>query len=347
MSADVGVARRPCLYFTRLTVSEEGAYFPADARARTQLISESRDIPAVAELLDGYRDILDVDLFGELNSFASPRADKRAFETGIYAAAAYCFERSSGVSPTCLAFYSSGVAPALLFSGVVSPSTYLRELLPFHDRNRECYAASACKVRLAQVRLEGDCDEDIETFIAETIRKHAFERRVYLKDRRGLHTTLIGGEEKPVLLVREAVCEQFPSVLRRGAVLRLNEASAHLPFYDTGPLVQMLDGMRLSPPRFTLIGVAGERVPAGCGDQEVLRNLVIEAALGLLDTGRALRVAAEAADQLVIIGSRRGAYLLERPNIDAFGSFSFAFAEAAPDAAAAQSRKRSTALESD
>jgi hypothetical protein len=337
----------PCLYFTRLTVNETGVYFPADNAARLRLISQSRSIPAVAELLESYRDILDVDLFGEMNSLASPRSDKRAFETGLFAAAAFVFERMSVIRPASVAFYSSGAAPALLFAGVVSPALYLRELLPFHHRNRKCYAASACNTRLAQVRIEGDIDEDIESFIAETIRKHAFERRVYLKDRRHQHTTLIGGEERAVLLVREAVCERFTSVARRGAVLRLNEASAHLPFYDPAPLIQMLDGIHFSPPRFPLIGVAGEVVPEGCDDQSILRNLVIEAAMGLLDTGRALRVASEAADQSVIIGSKRGAYLLRRPSIGVFASFSFAFDEADGKLEPAAAPEGITALESD
>jgi hypothetical protein len=305
-----------CLYFTRLTVSEEAAYLPAPAGFHEWFITEAPLIPEVAAILRAYDAILHVDLFAELkNDGSSPfPGDKRTVETGIYAAAAHFLEKVLNLQPCCVGFYSSGVAPALIYTSVVSPEEYLSNILPFHVANRTAYVRAGEEHHIAQVRLEAAPDEDLEAFVVDTLRSPQFENRVYLKDRRHHHTVLIAGDEVLVRAVCRLTCLAFPSAGLRNP--RVNEtSSAHIPFYDSAPLVRLLDHATFHPPRVRLIGVSGEEVPAGTEDQRVLRDLIVNAATGFLDTGRAVRTAAKYVTGIRTVGSALGARVLRRTDI--------------------------------
>jgi hypothetical protein len=307
-----------CFYFTRLTVYDDGRYFPTEETFRDWFLSESVRLSEVREILDGYRELLGKDLYEEIQRPASKSADRRAFETGIYAAAAHFLEKEVGLSPSCLAFYSSGVTPVLLFTGIVSVHDYLRHILPFNERNREAYAEAGKRLKLAQVHFKGDPDDDVEGFLVTTIQERGLEGRVYLKDRRHHHTTMIGGLEADVLEVRKLACERFPAIARRAPVPRSDIVSAHLPFYDPQPLVGLLDGVQLSPPRHRIVGPVGEVIPAGCADQAVLRRLIVDSAMALLDTGQVVRTAARYASRLYVVGTRLGAGVLARTSIGGY-----------------------------
>jgi hypothetical protein len=307
-----------CFYFTRLTVFEDGEYFPTDATFRERLIATGPRIPQVRRILEAYREIKGVDLFEEIRNPSSSNEDKRMYETGIYAAAAYLLESDLGLIPECLAFYSSGVTPVLIFSGIVSAQGYLRYIYPFNERNRECYDEAGRRLPLAQVQFKGDPADDVEGFLMSIIREQGLEKRVYLKDRRHHHTTMIGGLADDVLHVAQSVRARFPSIARQAPVVRRNIVSAHMPFYDPQPVARLLDGMQFSPPRYPIIGPCGEEIEAGCTDQEVLRNLVVDAAVALLDTGKVVRTAAKYASRTLVVGTTLGAGVLDRAVIGGY-----------------------------
>jgi hypothetical protein len=334
-------ARGDCFYLTRLTVSEDGAYLPAPDGFHDWFTAEAPAIAEVNSILRAYHDILHVDLLGELKQgdcSAFP-GDKRTIEAGIYAAAAHFLEKVLNLEPSCVAFYSSGVAPALIYTNVVSARAYLADILPFHVANRRAYAEAGEKFNIAQVRLEVAPNEDLESFIISAIRSPRFADRVYVKDRRHHHTILIAGDEVLVKALNELACSAFPSAgLRNPRVNRTS--SAHLPFYDCARLVRLLDHATFHPPRVPLIGVSGEEVPAGADDQKILRDLVVNAAAGFLDTGRVVRTAAKYATTIRVVGSALGARVLRRTGIGGYPTALSAIELAMQTAAGRSAQKR-------
>lgn len=302
------------LYFTRLTVSEDGVYLPLPSDYLGAFCAASREIPAVRAILDAYAKCLSVDLLRELERPYSSGIDRRVLEAGMYAAFAFYLEAAFGLRPRALAFYSSGVAPALMFARALSPVDYIEKLAPFHSANRKAYVAVEKCFSLAQARLEAKPDEDLESFVEALLKRS--RDIAFIKDRRHRHTLLIAGEKEAITRVCQTVAQAFASVAQNPKVVETS--SAHLPLYDRSPLEAMLKQVVFDPPHFQLIGIDGERIEAGCDNQDDLRRVVYQAAFGFLDTGRVVRKAAQISSKLLVIGSRFGARVLDRVHLGGY-----------------------------
>jgi len=298
-------------------VSEDGVYLPLPAERFEEFSAVALEIPSVRGILDAYSSCLSIDLLQEMQHPHSSGIDRRILETGMYAAFAFYLEARFGLRPRALSFYSSGVAPALIFSESISPIGYLENLAPFHSANRHAYVAVERCLSIAQTRLEAEPDEDIEAFVETLLKESGGGHSVFIKDRRHKHTLLVAGEKEAIALVRERVGEAFPSVARRAPKL-VDTSSAHLPLYDRAPLEEVLSHVAFDRPRFKLIGIDGDSVEAGCASQGDLRRLVHRAAFGFMDTGRVVRKASADADRLIVVGSPFGARVLDRTHLGGF-----------------------------
>ena len=307
----------PTLYFTRLTVSEDGVYLPLPSDYLGAFCAASREISAVRAVLDAYASCLSIDLLREMQGRYSSGVDRRVLEAGMYAAFAFYLEASLGLHPRALAFYSSGIAPALMFARALSPVDYIEKLAPFHSANRRAYVAVEKHLALAQARLEAEQDEDLESFVEALLNTSSNKDNIFIKDRRHRHTLLIVGEKEALTRVCQTVAQAFVSVAQRVPKV-VDTSSAHLPLYDRAPLEAMLKQVVFDPPRFQLIGIDGERVAAGCDNQRDLRRLVYQAAFGFLDTGRVVREAAQISSKLLVIGSPFGARVLDRVHLGGY-----------------------------
>lgn len=264
--SDFASRRDPaCIYFTRLTVSEDGLYLPVPHECRSRFLTAYSDVPAIRAIHRAYADCFGLDLLDEMQFPAAKDIDRRILEAGMYAAFAFFLEHSCNLHPKALAFYSSGIAPALMFAHVLSPAAYLTTLAPFHAANRAAYVAVEKRLHLAQTRLEADSGEDLESFVECALADPALKSRVYIKDRRHRHTLLVAGIRPEVERLRSMAMQAFASVASQNPKL-VDTSSAHLPLYDHAPLRAMLDDVRFGVPRFTLIGIDGQILLAGSDD---------------------------------------------------------------------------------
>jgi hypothetical protein len=259
-------------------VSEDGRYLPLPDECRRRFLTGCSDVPAVNAIHRAYADCFGVDLLDEMQFPAAKDIDRRILEAGMYAAFAFFLEHSCNLHFKALAFYSSGVAPALMFAHVLSPAAYLTTLAPFHAANRAAYVAVEKRLQLAQTRLEADSGEDLELFVECALADLALKSRVFIKDRRHRHTLLVAGIRPAVERLRSMAMQAFASVASQNPKL-VETSSAHLPFYDHAPLQAMLDNIRFGVPRFTLIGIDGQILLAGSDDQAAMRRLVARKSL--------------------------------------------------------------------
>jgi hypothetical protein len=317
MSGSMPASMEACVYFTRLTVSEDGLYLPLPHDCRVQFLAACPHIPTIRTILCAYADRFAIDLLTELVTPTKHNIDKRVLEAGMYAAFAFFLEDRYHFVPSALAFYSSGIAPALMFAKALSPDDYLARLAPFHSANRAAYLAVEKRLTLAQTRLEADITEDLESFVERALDDELLKTRVYIKDRRHRHTLLLAGVRSDVEKVRKMAMEAFSSVARQSPKL-VDTSSAHLPLYDRAPLEAMLENIRFDIPRFTLIGIDGQTLFSGTRDQAAMRRVVSHAAMGFMDTGRVVREAAKLSNRTVVVGSPFGARVLDRTHLGGY-----------------------------
>jgi hypothetical protein len=306
-----------CVYFTRLTVSEDGLYLPLPHDYRAQFLAACSHIPTIRTILRAYADRFAIDLLTELVSPTKHSIDKRVLEAGMYAAFAFFLENRYNFVPSALAFYSSGIAPALMFAKALSPDDYLARLAPFHSANRAAYLAVEKRFALAQTRLESDANEDLEPFVERALDDDMLKARVYIKDRRHRHTLLLAGIRSEVEKVRKMAMEAFTSVARQNPKL-VDTSSAHLPLYDHAPLEAMLENIRFDIPRFAFIGIDGETLLSGTRDQAAMRRVVRHAAMGFMDTGKVVKEAAKFSNRTVVVGSPFGTRVLDRTHLGGY-----------------------------
>lgn len=317
MSGTTPAAIEACVYFTRLTVSEDGLYLPLPHDCRAQFLAACPHIPAIRTILRAYADRFAIDLLTEWVTPTKHSIDKRVLEAGMYAAFAFFLENRYNFLSSALAFYSSGIAPALMFAKMLSPDDYLATLAPFHCANREAYLAVEKRFALAQTRLESDADEDLESFVERALEDDMLKTRVYIKDRRHHHTLLLAGIRSEVEKVRKMAMEAFTSVARQNPKL-VDTSSAHLPLYDRAPLDAMLENIRFDIPRFALIGIDGEALLSGTRDQAAMRRVVRHAAMGFMDTGKVVKEAAKFSNRIVVVGSPFGTRVLDRTHLGGY-----------------------------
>jgi hypothetical protein len=300
-----------CLYFTRLTVREDDVYLPLPKLMLARFANAAREIGEIQDILKTYRERFGVDLIEELKNPAEVKTDKRIVETGMYAAFAFFLENIGYIKPTCVAFYSSGIAPALVFSRSLTMDSYLEQLAAFHSENRRAYEETGERCGLAQVRLQSAPEENLIEFIQGVLREQGLTGKVFFKDRLHRSTCNVAGDREGVTKVLTSVCSRFSSIAGQKPQI-YPSPSAHLPFYDHAGLKELLKPVIFAPPRFRLIGIQGEEYSPETDSLEDLRQLVSNAALGPINTGNVVGTAAKYAKRFVVVGSPRGASVFDR-----------------------------------
>lgn len=310
-------AVKACIYFTRLTVSEDGIYLPLPHDCRASFINACPHIPAIRTILRAYADMFAIDLLAEWTTPTKHSIDRRVLEAGMYASFAYYLEERHNVLPSALAFYSSGIAPALMFAKAISPHDYLANLAPFHSANRTAYVNAESRFELAQTRLESDVNEDLESFVEHALDEESLKARVFIKDRRHHHTLLVAGSRAEVERVRRMAMDAFASVAHQSPKL-VDASSAHLPLYDRAPLEALLETIRFNAPRFPLIGIDGSTLLSSNADQTAMRHVVQHAAMGFMNTGKVIKEAAQLSNRMIVVGSPFGIRVLDRTHLGGY-----------------------------
>jgi hypothetical protein len=307
-----------CFYFSRLTADEEESFRIAGPNLFDQIRQTASEIPETVDLLQRYQEVMQVDLFDAIQSYEAPQEvmRNRMIHLGFCVATAFFVERVIGRTAKCVGFYSSGVQPALVYSGSVSIHEFFDCVLPFVRGVRRALVEAGQRHRLAACLLVSDHrDDNVEGFVTQVIAERGLAKRVFFKDRRHQYSTLIAGFREEVSLVRSAILQAFPSISPKSA--RLHDADgAHMPLYPEGEMRDALDRIVLRPPRFPLVGTAGQVLPAGCRDQDAMRLLLWDAVSGPMDTGAAMRAIAARGCELLAIGSEFGAKVLRGTEID-------------------------------
>lgn len=296
--------RGDCLYFTRFTVDSEGSYYPASPDLVRRFVADAPTVPAIDALIELCRDRLGIDALAEIRR--GPRHDNpflsKTVQGILYTSLGYYFDAFYHRPIRFLGFYSGGVVPAYLFSGVFRFEQYLDETSAFVN---EYYLARDQKGReheLSQALLRGDIGDDVLGVTLRCIEDGRLENEVFVKDRRQKHTVLVAGLTPSVGRIYDGVAHHLPAVALCGKDIRRVNA-AHLPLVDREAVLPLLDGVRFRPPAHTIIGTRGQLVPAGCADEALVKSVFVEAILGLMNTGESIERIAGLADRMIAIGS--------------------------------------------
>jgi len=301
------------MYFSWITVKEEGAYFPHGERFLDWLIAEGPSVPKVREVLYTCRSVYGVDLFELLRARydSSVTWAGRPFQAALFVAVAHFFEEVERSEIGAIGFWSAGAGPAYVYSGVFSLATYFEKVVPFLREVRRAFEETAKRIPLSEVMVEGEESERIEAYVLTVVQDTSLSERVFLKDRRRSHAVHLAGVTDDVAAVREMIWARFPGSRQSGLTLHPTVA-AHLPLYDRQPIDSILDGLACEPPRFQLVTTTGEIIAQGSSDQDLLRRHFTNACQGPLDTAAAFDTLAAAGRNVLVVGTPFGAKVLRR-----------------------------------
>jgi hypothetical protein len=301
-----------CLYFTRFTVDSEGSYYPSCPALVERFLASAGEVPEIAALADEFHGLLGVDLFAEVRR--GPRSEdpflSKSVQGVFFLALAHFLGRFHPRPIGAVGFYSAGVIPAYIFSGVFPFRQYLTDVSAFVNAYYMHRDREGRTHELSQALLRGAYEDDVLSFVARFIEDAHLGDQVFVKDRRQEHLILVAGLTPAVTAVCSAAARAIPAIARHGAKLQRVNA-AHLPLVDRGLVLPLLDGVRFRPPSYTVMGTCGQVVPAGCEDEATLQSVFVEAVLGSMNTGESIERIAGACDRLIAIGSEHGLRVFE------------------------------------
>lgn len=308
------MSNKDVIYFSWITALEENFYLDASDAFLKEWFNYCTESKIAQEIVEQYRHWGAVDLIGKAK--CQPQLDGydcRVFQTGIYLLVAHYVEEVLQANVTSLCFYSSGAYAAYVFAGVLTTAQYLNTVSPFFGTSLRLEMAEWERSgKLVEILLRGGSHEDTAELAQRVIAHRHLEDRVFIKDRRDKSTTLLAGFAADARSVVADMYRVSPT-LNNSKEPRFEVASAaHLPLLSKDRLRRLLDSTSFAPPRIAIVGAQGQVVPAGCRDTTLLRHVLEEGCMGLMDTGQATQSLSPVDGTVHFVGSRRAAKALDR-----------------------------------
>ena len=226
----------PCvLYFTRLSIDEEGVYSAIPDNVACEIRETAHRIPESRAILDAYRTRLGVNLIALINA---PRLDvtdahlHKLYQTGLHAVLAIHLQRQNRLDVRAVGFYSGGATSAFLFAGCYSAAGYIEHVFAFNKLVRERMAVEGRSRTLVQVLLAGNHHEDVDGFVTRLLHDGAVAPNAYIKDRRQSHVLLVAGPPDEIRGLVAETENRFASVRDRRSPILKHRFASHSPYLD-------------------------------------------------------------------------------------------------------------------
>jgi hypothetical protein len=277
------------------------------------VLAETEHTPRFQAIRSVFEQKIQRDPFDLTSEYASATdiMTNRLQQMALFLVIAYFLEDILGVKPSCVSFYSSGVQPALVYTGCVSIDDYFEHILPLVRENRARIEEAGRRHSLVECLLVGKEDNEVETFVRKTISEMEYASRVFIKDVRGRHAVLIAGFNDEVIRVRCRVSDAFADVAAKGRRIHQTDG-AHIPLYERAPFASLLAWGGVSSPRMPIIGTSGERLLSN--DSARVVSILSDAVSSPMNTHRTLHEVKNLSSFIAIVGSELGARVIQPPN---------------------------------
>jgi hypothetical protein len=304
---------RPCIYFSRLTVDEERALCASQEKVLERMLAVMKTTPRFQLLRSAFAEQIQRDPFDLKSQYTSPTEimTNRLQQMALFLAIGYFLEDLLGTGPSCVSFYSSGVQPAVVYTGCVSIDDYFSHILPLVRENRVRIEEAGRRHALVECLLVGAEDDKVEAFVQRTIVEAGYSGRVFIKDVRGQHAILVAGFHDEVARVRSHTSDAFASVAARERRIHQTDG-AHIPLYERAAFDSLLAWGGMSSPRVPIVGTCGELLLNGDSGRVV--SILSDAISGPMDTHRTLREVRKLSNFIAVVGSELGAKVLRSPS---------------------------------
>lgn len=307
------MSRRCSLYFTRLSIDEEGLYCAVPETLAREIHETIETIPEAHAVVEAYRQLANIDLLTLLNSARLDATEPylhKLYQTGLHALLGLYLRGRFDLEVDSVGFYSGGATAAFLFAGVYTPADYIRHIFSFNRLVRESMAAEGRKRELAQVLLMGDPETDVDAYVSTRLREDHTLSELYVKDRRQAHALLVAGSPEALGRLVDETESRFPSVKSRRSPILKHRYASHSPYLDAEALSADLDERFFSPPETTIVGTCGELLRAGENAPSIAKKIFADGVIGSMDTGRAVETIARQNERILVIGGLHAAKVL-------------------------------------
>jgi hypothetical protein len=304
---------RPCIYFSRLTVDEEQAFWPSRIDVLKRVLTETRHDQRIRDIRSAFEAQIQRDPFDLTRKYSSGTdiMTNRLQQMALFLITAHYLEDVLGIRPACISFYSSGVQPAFVYAGCVSIADYFSHVLPLVHENRVLIEEAGRKHCLVECLLAGADDNDVESCIRAAIVEMGYADRVFIKDVRDRSAVLIAGFNDEVVQVRSHVSDAFAAVAAKERRVHRTDG-AHIPLYERAAFASLRAWGGLSHPRVPIVGTCGEVLRPG--DGKCVISILRDAVGGPMNTFQTLYQARQLSDSIAVVGSELGAKVVRSPH---------------------------------
>ena len=307
------ISRSCSLYFTRLSIDEEGLYCAVPEALAHEIRETIRTVPEAFAVVEVYRQLANIDLLPLLNSVRLDTSEPylhKLYQTGLHALVGLYLRGRFGLKIDSVGFYSGGATAAFLFAGAYTPADYIRHIFSFNRLVRESMAVEGRKRDLSQVLLMGDPTTALDAYVSARLHEDHTLSELYVKDRRQPHALLVAGSSEPLARLVGETESRFPSVKSRRSPILKHRYASHSPYLNADALSANLDERLFSAPNTTIVGTCGELLRAGENAPSAAKKIFADGVIGPMDTGRAIDVIAQQNQRILVIGGLHAAKVL-------------------------------------